>query len=291
MYNKIEACPLCSNTTSEPYNRIKDFAVTKESFSLVKCRSCSFIYTNPRPFNQNIDRYYESNNYISHSKKSGNIIDRIYYLTRYLMLRKKLNWIHEVLGLKGRLLDYGCGTGSFVSLALKKNWDIWGVEPNRLARSIANNNGNLRVFDSLNALPENQFDAITLWHVLEHLTDLEQIVNALISRLTESGHLVIAVPNCACYDAQYYAEYWAGFDVPRHLSHFTPESMKLLIKKHRLHLIKLIPLKLDAFYICMLSEKYRNGSIFKAFSQAVKSNFRAKRNRLNYSSLVYVLRK
>jgi len=291
MYQKIKACPLCSGSISEPYYRVKDYAVSNESFSLVKCSSCSFIYTNPRPSNENILHYYESENYISHSQKTQNLTDSIYYLARYFMLRKKLKWLYKFLGSKGRVLDYGCGTGSFVKLLHKKKWDAWGIEPNEQARSIANNNGATCVFNSLEALPWDQYDAITLWHVLEHVPDLEYIMNELLRYLTKSGLLFIAVPNCASFDAQYYKEYWAGFDVPRHLSHFTPESMKLLVKKHRLQLLTMIPLKFDAFYISLLSEKYRHGSTFNAFFRASYFNHRAKKNHLNYSSLVYVLGK
>ena len=291
MCNISEACPICANTTTKPYYQVKDYAVTKELFSLVKCSNCSLVYTNPQPTNQNMPRYYQSSSYISHSQYSSNLTERVYYLARYFMLRQKLKWVHKSLGSKGRVLDYGSGTGSFVTLLHKNKWDAWGVEPNDQARSIANLNGSTRVVDSLDTLPQGQYDAITLWHVLEHIPNLEHMINELLARLSTTGFLFVAVPNCASYDAQYYKEYWAGFDVPRHLFHFTPDSMKLLVKKHRLDLIKLIPLKLDAYYICMKSEKYRNGSILKAIFQATKSNILAKRNNLNYSSLVYVLRK
>ncbi|TDI64833.1 MAG: class I SAM-dependent methyltransferase [Bacteroidetes bacterium] len=291
MYHKIETCPLCTNTISKPFYLVKDHAISKESFSIVKCSNCSFVYTNPRPTRQDTPRYYESENYVSHTPRSRIFTDKIYYLTRYFMLRRKLNWIHKLLGSRGRVLDYGCGTGSFVSLLQKRKWDAWGVEPNDQARSIANDNGTAFVFESLEELPWDQCEVITLWHVLEHVPDLKHTMNELLYRLTKNGLLFIAVPNYVSYDAQYYKEYWAGFDVPRHLSHFTPESMKLLVKKHKLHLLKIIPLKFDAFYISLLSEKYRNGSTINAFLQAIHSNHLAKKNHLNYSSLVYVIRK
>ncbi len=249
------------------------------------------VYTNPRPSKQNLQQYYESSNYISHAEKSQNLTDRIYYLARYFMLRQKLRWIKKILNSKGRVLDYGCGTGSFISLLLKRKWDAWGIEPNAQARNTANHHASKHIFDSLEHLPQNQFNVITLWHVLEHVFDLESVMNELLKRLTSSGYIVIAVPNCSSYDAKYYKEQWAAYDVPRHLFHFTPETMKLLVKKYKLHLTKIIPLKLDAFYISIQSEKYRNGSFFKGLYHGAKSNILAHKNPSTYSSLVYVLRK
>ena len=290
MCNTILACPLCDNTTSQKYMELKDHSVSKELFQLVQCTDCSFLYTNPRPYDKDLEAYYQSDTYISHSQRSNGLLDSLYYMARNIMLNKKRKWIFKMIGSKPTLLDFGCGTGSFVNHLLSHDWDAWGVEPNHNARSIANQNHN-QVFQSLDTLPDKQFEIITLWHVLEHVSDLDAKLKELISRLNETGLMFIALPNCGSYDAKYYQDYWAGYDVPRHLSHFTPESMKLLVKKHRLHLVKLIPLKLDAFYISMLSEKYRTGSTINAIFQAAKSNFLARQNQSNYSSLVYVLKK
>jgi len=239
---------------------------------------------------KDLESYYESEAYISHSHQSKGLWESIYYIARNIMLYKKRTWVFKLTGAKSRLLDFGCGTGSFVNHLLSHNWDAWGVEPNHNARSLSNQHRN-RVFHHLNELPDIPFEVITLWHVLEHIPDLDAKLIELLSKLTESGFMFIALPNCGSYDAKYYQDYWAGYDVPRHLSHFTPESMNLLVKKHRLHLVKTIPLKLDAFYISMLSERYRTGSTINAIFQGAKSNFLARQNKSNYSSLVYVLKK
>lgn len=287
----ITACPLCDSTTSEPYLEVKDYLVSRALFTLVKCNSCAFIYTNPRPNEKEIARYYQSDNYYSHSRKYHGLTGLMYHTARHIMHHTKLKWLKNLVSTKGPLLDFGCGTGSFVNFLLKKDWDAWGVEPNQQAREIANQNDALHIVENLDKIPNNMFAVITLWHVLEHIHRLDEIGNRLRSTLNPGGFMIVALPNCGSYDARYYGKHWAGFDVPRHLSHFTPETMGIWIKKHELHLVKTIPLKLDAFYTSILSEKYRDGTIVNALYRAMKSNLYAGQNQSDYSSLVYVLKK
>jgi 2-polyprenyl-3-methyl-5-hydroxy-6-metoxy-1,4-benzoquinol methylase len=287
---KIDACPLCGHTQFKEYLNVRDHVVSKEYFNLVECTSCAFVYTNPRPKEADLAKYYDSQDYISHSNTNHNVLDVVYFLARRFMLQKKASWVYSVTKIKGRILDYGCGTGAFLNHLKNEGWEALGVEPNANARAIANNK-NQQAYPDIESLPTGGYDAITLWHVLEHIPDIHDKMIHLIGLLKKSGVLFLAVPNCASYDAVYYRENWAGYDVPRHVSHFTPETMKLLAKKHRLHIIKTIPLKLDAYYISILSEKYLKGSMFNALVQALKSNRQAKKNHQNYSSLVYVLKK
>ena len=288
---KLEACPLCGNLHSTPFLEVEDYLATGKTFKLVQCDSCSFVFTNPRPSPDCMGKYYESGDYISHAKDNSSIKNIGYFTSRTIMFHKKLSWIKSLQPVNSRLLDFGCGTGSFLKFLSKKNWEVWGVEPNDTARKHLTGELKHRVFSNLSEIPETTFDIITLWHVLEHLHDIHGTINDLISNLSATGWLVMALPNFCCHDAQHYKHFWAGYDVPRHLSHFTPQTIKLLAKKHRLQLVKTIPLVLDAYYICMLSEQYQQGSWLKGLYHAFKSNLRAAKDPSNYSSLVYILKR
>ena len=290
MSETLDACPLCANSTFSHFLTVKDYLVTHKSFDLVTCNQCSFIFTNPRPSYQEISNYYQSEDYISHSDRSSGLMDTLYFLARNFMLRRKFNWLKQYTQNKGPVLDYGCGTGAFIQYLLKKDWPAYGVEPEDGARRIANQSIPNTVFKHLGDLPVQQFTTITLWHVLEHLHFLEEEFEKILCLLDSEGSIVIAVPNCHSLDAQYYGQLWAGFDVPRHLSHFTPTTIQHLAKKHGMQVVKILPLILDAYYISLLSEKHQQGSILNAIYQGFRSNLYARKNNMNYSSLVYILK-
>ncbi|GJM29566.1 MAG: hypothetical protein DHS20C17_22010 [Cyclobacteriaceae bacterium] len=286
-----DACPLCDCNAFKLFKVVKDYLKSGETFELKQCTDCNLIFTSPFPAANEIMRYYESADYVSHSKNNSGISNLPYRLARMLMLRRKLSWLQSLKTSETKLLDFGCGIGTFLNYLIGKQWDAWGVEPNQEARQAANQLTGNRVFSNLSQLPENHFDFITLWHVLEHVYSLNQTIASILNYLNPQGYLIIAVPNCASYDASYYKEQWAAYDVPRHLIHFTPATINLLAKKHKLQLIRTIPLKLDAYYISMLSEKYGGGSVLNGLYQGFKSNLLAKKNQYNYSSLVYILKK
>ncbi len=288
---KLEKCPLCGNSSTESNLEVKDYLVSGKAYILEKCSSCAFLFTNPRPPETEAAKYYDSNEYVSHTNQGYGLKNIIYRAARNFMLHKKQTWLQQFTKTKGNVLDYGCGTGNFVSFMQKNGWSSWGMEPNANARASIPAEISGRVFQDLEQLPVASFDFITLWHVFEHVYHIDETLDQLVKRLVNSGYLLIAMPNHASRDAQYYRQYWAGYDVPRHLSHFTPDTMKILVKKHRLQMVQTIPLKLDAYYISMLSETYRAGSFINGIVQGFKSNYQAKRNHLNYSSLVYVLKK
>ena len=266
--------------------------MSNETFTINKCESCHFLYTNPRPDPERIGKYYQSTDYISHVDTSNSIKNIIYQVARRIMMHKKLAWIDNLATTGKTILDYGCGVGTFPEFCQSNNWDAWGIEPSENARKIATEKLGARVQSSFSGLPEKQtFDVITLWHVLEHVHELHDTIEQLLATLSVDGWMLIAVPNPHSYDANYYKEFWAGYDLPRHLYHFAPENMKFLAKKYRLQLLKTIPLKLDAYYICLLSENYRNGSALNALYQAYRSNRHASSHHSNFSSLVYVMRK
>lgn len=266
----------------------KDFLVSGESFSLVWEEKKRFLKTTPQP--QELSKYYESNDYISHTDSKKGILNFLYQAVKNYSLRKKVRLINNQNFGVGTLLDIGAGTGDFLKYAKDKNWNVHGVEVNDKARQLAFEKG-IFLKESLNDFEGSQFDIVTLWHVLEHLPNLEKTISQLEALVKEGGTLIIAVPNFNSYDAKFYKEFWAAYDVPRHLWHFSQESMKLLFSS-KMTLAKTKPMIFDAFYVSLISEKYKTGNTFslKAFWIGLCSNLRACKTK-EYSSLIYVFKK
>jgi 2-polyprenyl-3-methyl-5-hydroxy-6-metoxy-1,4-benzoquinol methylase len=293
----ISTCPTCGSSQWNNYLACKDYTVSQETFTLKTCRTCSLVVTSPRPSNDNLGKYYLSDDYISHTDKPASLIDRIYIFARSFALKWKIKLITRELQGNKNLLDYGCGTGNFLEAAHQSGWTITGIEPSPIARLAAQRNTGSTIAESLNELKDKKFSTITLWHVLEHVPDLNETLLKLKSLLEENGTLFIAVPNHASHDAQRYKSIWAGYDVPRHLWHFTPDNMQKLVSKHGLKLKRTVPMKLDAYYVSMLSEKYKNNQklgpiqMIHAFFAGWRSNARAYAGTGNFSSLIYILTK
>lgn len=272
---------------------VKDHAVSQESFSISKCATCNFLFTNPRPDQNHISQYYESKNYVSHQDAASNLTNFVYKIVRKITLKQKVAWINEFSKTKGRLLDFGCGTGHFVQAAQKDGWQVSGFEPSSAALSIARNKLKLKVYEELSELEnEKKFDAITLFHVLEHVHNLDSTMKLLCSKLKQRGNLYIAVPNFNSYDSMLYKENWASLDVPRHLYHFTTETMERLAKEHDLKIKAIKPMLFDSYYVSILSQGYigNKNNIINALKIGYKSNKLAK-NENNYSSLLFILKK
>jgi 2-polyprenyl-3-methyl-5-hydroxy-6-metoxy-1,4-benzoquinol methylase len=251
----VTACPICNGNNFDPFNKCIDFTTSQEEFAIVTCKSCRFLITSPRPDSNSIGKYYQSENYISHTNSSKNLVDKIYKTVRSFTLKWKLNLIQSHKP-KGKILDYGCGTGEFLNYCKTANWVCAGVEPSVAAREKASQLTNLKIVGSLHQLDRSKFDVITLWHVLEHVENLNEKITEIKSHLAEGGIIFIAVPNHESLDAKIYKSYWAGYDVPRHLWHFTQSTMNRLLTSHGLRLINTIPMKQDSFYVSLLSEKY-----------------------------------
>jgi 2-polyprenyl-3-methyl-5-hydroxy-6-metoxy-1,4-benzoquinol methylase len=247
------------------------------------------LVTSPQP--EHLEKYYESDVYISHTDSKRSIVDKIYQTVKKYSLQRKLALIHSFLPVDKTLLDIGAGTGDFLVAAKEKDWKVEGVEPNSSARNKAEEKG-IKLYSDLNEFKDLKFEIITLWHVLEHLPDLENKLNQIVSLLAENGTLVIAVPNFKSYDAYYYGKFWAAYDVPRHLWHFSKNTLEKLFKKHGMKLVKSKPMLFDSFYVSLLSEKYKTGkqNMLKAFWLGLRSNLKAISSK-EYSSHVYILKK
>lgn len=252
------------------------------------------LETFPQPSEDKLGAYYKSEDYISHTDNKRNLFEKIYHFVKTIALKRKLRLINS-FGFEGKaLLDVGCGTGDFLKVAKEDNWDTSGIEPNEKARAIANQKTGDSVFniDHLHELKAQSFDVITLWHVLEHLPKLENHIAILETLLKPNGRLIIAVPNFKSYDANHYKNFWAAFDAPRHLWHFSQTAISKLVNQKNMIVAKTLPMTFDAYYVSLLSEKYKTGFMnpFKAFWVGAKSNIKAKRSG-EFSSLIYIIKK
>lgn len=275
------------------YIKLKDFSVSQESFSLLRHPKYDMLITHPQPEVDQLPRYYASEDYISHTDSKRNLFEYLYHIVKQYALSKKLTLIEELIGSSGSLLDVGCGTGDFLKKAEQGGWRIQGIEPNNKARALANSKITGKVFspNEINKLKCESYDVITLWHVLEHLPNFEQEILKFKTLLKPNGFLIIAVPNFKSHDATYYKEYWAAFDVPRHLWHFSINSITQIAEKVQLGIIGVRPMKFDAYYVSLLSEKYKHGkmNLINGLWRGFVSNWKARANN-EYSSLIYILK-
>ncbi|MHA7831621.1 MAG: class I SAM-dependent methyltransferase [Flagellimonas sp.] len=269
--------------------KTKDFYVSGEQFELHRDEDLDMLVTKPEP--QNLAPYYESENYISHTDSKTSFTDKLYQLVKAKNLKNKVQIIEDQIDKQKNLLDLGAGTGDFLITAKKSGFKVIGVEPNNKARTRAGEKG-MHLLSSMEDVSGKKFQAITLWHVLEHLPNLEEQVKALVNLLEEDGVLIIAVPNFKSFDAKYYKSHWAAFDVPRHLWHFSKTSIKKLFAPHKLEVVKIKPMWFDAFYVSLLSEKYKGNKMYliSAFFVGLWSNLTAIFTK-EQSSLIYILKK
>lgn len=290
------SCPVCSGPDLTDLLAVKDHTVSQKFFSIWHCNACTLRFTQDAPSVEEMGPYYQSENYISHTDINRGLINRLYHIVRKLTLSSKRRLIMSRTGLaKGNILDIGCGTGAFLHTMKNTGWKITGLEPDALAMQKAQELYGIMPLpsDDLNKLVPGTYDAITMWHVLEHVHELSSYMKAVYGLLKADGKLFIAVPNYTSYDAGVYRENWAAWDVPRHLYHFSPLSMKQLIRSNGLQLDTVRAMWFDSFYVSLLSEKYINGSgnIFRACWNGLVSNLKAMNDKETCSSVIYIISK
>jgi 2-polyprenyl-3-methyl-5-hydroxy-6-metoxy-1,4-benzoquinol methylase len=287
-------CPICSSENIKTVLAVEDYTLSHEKFSIWHCDDCTVRFTQDIPEQNTIGSYYQSDSYISHSDTKKGIVNTLYHAVRKRTLQKKKQLIiAETTIDKGALLDIGCGTGAFLKTMQTAGWQITGLEPDETARNKAKELYNLQPQspERLFELPPASFNAITMWHVLEHVHELHRYIKKLEQLLAPDGKIIIAVPNYTSHDASLYKKYWAAYDVPRHLYHFSPPSMRQLLLPYKLAVKKVNPMWFDSFYVCMLSEQYKNGrgNIIKAFFNGLVSNIKAMANKEKCSSVIYII--
>ena len=269
---------------------VKDFSVSGESFSLLLNEEYQILKTHPQPTLDKLGSYYEFEDYISHTDGKRTLFEKMYHFIKRKAIRDKVSLINSYQPLKGRILDIGAGTGDFLLECKNQNWEILGIEPNDKAKGIAVGKG-IKFGDTIEKLESNSFDVITMWHVLEHVPDVEHQVAELKRLLKPSGTIIIAVPNFKSYDANHYKEFWAAYDVPRHLWHFSKTAIEKIFDKQNMNLEDIKPMWFDSFYVSLLSEKYKTGKMnfisgfFIGFVSNVSGLFKKE-----FSSHIYVLK-
>lgn len=306
-------CPICNHDKFNAFLSCMDYYVSHETFQIVRCEKCGFRFTNPRPDETEIKKYYISDEYISHSSTPKGLVNKIYCRVRKFTIRKKLSLVEEIRrnqkkGTKS-ILDFGCGTGEFISACRKRSWNIYGVEPSEIARKNAQEQHSIVPLSTEEFFKFNKkiFNIITLWHVLEHIHRIDDALKQFHRTLNDDGVLIIAVPNNNSYDAQKYGSCWAAYDLPRHLFHFIQRDMESLMEKHGFKLTRILPMKFDSYYVSFLSERYKSGKsqssqfplykgglrgiflLFNGFLTGWKSNIYSKK--FGHSSQIYVFTK
>jgi 2-polyprenyl-3-methyl-5-hydroxy-6-metoxy-1,4-benzoquinol methylase len=269
---------------------VKDFSVSGESFSLLLNEEYQILKTHPQPTLDKLGSYYEFEDYISHTDGKRTLFEKMYHFIKRKAIRDKVKLINSYQPVKGRILDIGAGTGDFLLECKNQNWEILGIEPNDKAKGIAVGKG-IKFGDTIEKLESNSFDVITMWHVLEHVPDVEHQVAELKRLLKPSGTIIIAVPNFKSYDAKYYKEFWAAYDVPRHLWHFSKTAIEKLFDKQNMNLEDIKPMWFDSFYVSLLSEKYKSGKMnfISGFFIGLISNVSGLFKK-EFSSHIYVLK-
>jgi 2-polyprenyl-3-methyl-5-hydroxy-6-metoxy-1,4-benzoquinol methylase len=294
----LKHCPICNTTSFSNYLNVEDYTVSHKEFTIQQCNTCNFLLTNPRPTEEEIGAYYQSSDYISHHDEAKDLMSSVYISVRDYTINQKIKLINRLSPKKGSLLDIGCGTGNFIQAVKKDGWKISGTEPDPGARTVASSRVGDLISEGISVpqLSEKSFDVITLWHVLEHIHQLNESLTWVKNHLNEDGTIVIAVPNPQSHDAKKYGRFWAAYDVPRHLYHFTRATMKTLLEKHDLTITQILPMWFDSFYVSMLSSKYQADklSLWTGLKTGLISNLKGKSgeiDKINTSSLIYIVKK
>jgi 2-polyprenyl-3-methyl-5-hydroxy-6-metoxy-1,4-benzoquinol methylase len=286
-------CTICGGKPLETSQKIKDHSISGEVFTLSECANCGFEFTSDAPDSKSIVPYYIDDTYISHSDKKSSITDHLYHWARNFMLARKVRLLNSLQKQKGHLLDIGSGTGYFIHQVKQDGWNVQGIEVSESAKGTCRDKFGIEALDNdeLWTLEHRSFDAITLWHVLEHVHDLNEYWAQFHNLLKDTGHLIIAVPNIQSKDSKIYQDHWAALDVPRHLWHFKPSDISLLAQNHGFTLVEMKGMPLDAYYVSILSEKYLGHKL--ALIRGLLNGFRA--NLLggvkDKSSIIYILQK
>lgn len=289
-------CPLCGSAKPGLHIQTNDFFLSGEPFSLFRCAFCGFVFTQDHPDEEAIGRYYASEDYLSHNDSAKGFLSYLYKFTRRIMLSRKRSIIERTTGKKhGKILDVGSGSGHFLAEMKKAGWNVTGIEPNDKARDYSSSEHHVEVIEPgmISSLQSGSYDCITLWHVLEHFQDPFTYASEISRLLKPEGICIIALPNRGSFDADYYKKFWAAYDVPRHLWHFSPLTFNLFTEKSGFRIKSIRRLPLDVFYISMLSEKYRGTRLhmLKGLTKGLWFYILSSFNRNKSSSLIYILQK
>lgn len=291
----LNKCPICGSDLITKGIELKDHKISQELFQLASCDDCGQLFTQNPPDELNSGAYYKSERYISHSNSTKGVINYLYHIVRVYMLRKKRKIIAGV-STSRKLIDIGCGTGYFLNQMHSNGYTTKGVERSPEARRFCIDNFGLDVVSPeylFDDLVQEKFELATMWHVLEHLYDPHKYLKAIHKILKDESYLFVAVPNYKSYDAEYYRQFWAGYDVPRHLWHFDAPTVTNLVEGVGFKLVSLHRLPFDAYYVSLLSESYKGNRffVFAGLLNGLKSQIVSLFNLKRTSSILYVFKK
>ncbi|NDW17626.1 class I SAM-dependent methyltransferase [Dysgonomonas sp. 216] len=292
----IDTCPVCGNNKFTDKLKYKDYLASGEEFTILECDKCGFAFTQNFPSEDVIGRYYDAPEYVSHSDTQKGFINTLYHIVRKITLKSKSKLVIKNSGIaKGEILDIGTGTGYFLNRMKECGWTVTGIEKEESAREYAKDKFGMNFHESehlFNITAESK-NAVSMWHVLEHVEQLNETMSAIRRILKPDGTAIIALPNKKSADANCYKKYWAAYDVPRHLWHFSPEDFRTLAEKHGFSVIKMKPMYFDVFYISLLSEKNKK-TILASLVGLIKGGFlflQSLSGITKCSSVVYILKK
>ena len=290
----LDICPVCNGHELIPKLDCLDHSTSQETFTIVSCGTCDFTFTNPRPLDKKLAGYYKSDMYISHTNNTKGLFNWMYQTVRNYTIGNKVRLLKSIKK-TGTHLDIGCGTGEFLNTCKLAGFTTRGIEPSELARKQAINNHGLNISSNtdLSQYTDKEFDSISMWHVLEHVTDLKETVKQFDRLLKRDGKIIIAVPNHKSWDAKFYKEFWAAWDVPIHLWHFSKKTIEQLFKTSNFKLEKTKPMIFDSFYVSLLSEEFKTGkkNFIKGFVIGLVSNLIGVISKRGHSSVIYVFKK
>ncbi len=293
----LKQCPVCRGESFEEYIRCKDNVASGEIFIICKCTVCSFLFTNPRPTESECGTYYQSTNYVSHADEKWSLVLFLYRTIRKINLRWKLGIINRLVPRKSQrnILDYGCGLGTFLNYSKQNGWNTTGMDISEDARNVVKQRYAIDVFENaeIHKGEAGKYEIITLWHVLEHVYELDKTIDSLKKSLTNLGYILFALPNSDSYDAKKYGSNWDAYDVPRHIYHYNPDTIQKLMNRHGFELAEMQPMKYDAYYVSIRSEWHSGNKILgiiKGVWGGFISNFKSAGNQ-NHSSMLYIFKK
>ncbi|MCH8567292.1 MAG: class I SAM-dependent methyltransferase [Balneolales bacterium] len=294
-----QRCPLSGDTDIIKKLTTSDYAHSNESFDIWANERLNYRFTWPQPSPAEIGFYYQFDSYLSHQTEQTTALFGLYKQLRDLQLKWKL-FLCKKYG-SGKtpesLLDFGCGTGEFAAYCQNRGTSfVAGIEPQRDALEYCNKTQSVKAWSTLEELePDLKFSAITAWHVIEHLHEPVSTVATLAGKLCKNGVLIVAVPNFTSTDAIDYDSFWAGWDVPRHLHHFSPQAIQYLADKTDMEICGMHRMLLDAFYVSLLSEAYKGNEglpkVIKSILSGLKSGIISLYHLNKSSSITYVLKK
>ncbi|TXF90398.1 class I SAM-dependent methyltransferase [Neolewinella aurantiaca] len=289
-----DVCPLCKSSAIAEERKVKDHSITKEVFALWRCAACDFLFTQDPPVAEEAGRYYKGEEYISHSDNQEGLVNKLYHKARDFMLAQKYRLVNRVANGK-RLLDYGTGTGYFTDFMVRKGYSAEGIEIDTEARKYGADKFGITIRPPgalFNVLPADSLDVITLWHVLEHLYEPQTYLARFRELLSDQGKLIVAVPNHKSKDAKAYGAYWAAYDVPRHLWHFSPATMRRMMESSGFRVVETHHMPLDPFYVSIMSQKYKTGGgLVSGGLKGLGSFFSSSADAERGSSVIYVIEK